>query len=160
MKYKAGDKVKIKSLEWYKENKDDIGIVECGEYVFGGEMREYCGKVLTINEVNLDLYEMCEDGSDFAWTDEMIECLVSTTTPHMVSDKLPLYKEDIKKDDDFAHYMKDCEEAGQNIKNICRAEKERLINWICDFLYNNWNGEDYYQSDIIERMREASMKKL
>lgn len=49
MKYKPGDKVKIKSLDWYNENKGEDGRVMCGCTGFCKEMKSYCGKELTID---------------------------------------------------------------------------------------------------------------
>ena len=78
MNYKVGDKVKIKSLEWYKANKDKNGAVYCGDIPFVRSMSEFCGKILTVNRLyySTDTYEMLEDLEGFDWNDGMIECLV------------------------------------------------------------------------------------
>ena len=82
MRYKVGDKVRIKSIDWYNENKDEDGIVELSTHVFAPGMSQFCGKTLTINSVdNFDKkYKMTEDGCYFDWTDEMIEGLVEEET--------------------------------------------------------------------------------
>ena len=81
MKYKVGDRVRIKSLDWYNENKDKDGliIVEVSTHVFIPEMVEHCGTVVTIKDVfentnGRAVYYMKE--TDWDWTDEMIECKV------------------------------------------------------------------------------------
>jgi hypothetical protein len=81
MKYKVGDRVRIKSIDWYNENKDKDGlvIVEPSTHVFIPEMLEHCGKIVTIKNVFEDnnckaVYYMKE--IDWDWTDEMIEGLV------------------------------------------------------------------------------------
>lgn len=87
MKYKPGDKVRIKSLDWYNANKDENGIVYCSYIGFCKEMVKYCGAVLTIMTIgNQDIgtkqkYFMHE--TDYAWgfTDEMIEGLADETEP-------------------------------------------------------------------------------
>ena len=77
MKYNVGDKVQIKSLDWYNENKDENGIVELSTHIFTPGMSQFCGKVMTIEDVFEDIddnvvYYMEE--IDYDWTDEMIEC--------------------------------------------------------------------------------------
>ena len=44
MKFKIGDKVKVKSLDWYNQNKDEYGDVWEGYTAFESIMSEYCGK--------------------------------------------------------------------------------------------------------------------
>ena len=76
MRFKVGDRVRIKSLDWYNENKDKRGFI-CFDYAnFIPEMSRYCGEILTINQVvkEHEQYRMSECGC--AWTDEMIEGLV------------------------------------------------------------------------------------
>ena len=34
MRFKVGDRVQIKSIDWYNENKDEDGEVACGEFYF------------------------------------------------------------------------------------------------------------------------------
>ena len=79
MKYSVGDRVKIKSLDWYNENKDEDGNIELPTHIFISEMSQFCGKVVTIEDVfegvdDNEVYYMEE--IDCGWTDEMIEGLV------------------------------------------------------------------------------------
>ena len=48
MRYKRGDRVKIKNLEWYYSNSDCWGDVECGDFDFTALQMNYCGKTLEI----------------------------------------------------------------------------------------------------------------
>lgn len=82
MKYKIGDKVRVKSLEWYNDNKDEYGYVECGYKYFTKNMRKYCGNVVTISSLyyssfyNLTTYNIAEeDDYSHAWSDDMFEGL-------------------------------------------------------------------------------------
>ena len=80
MRFKVGDRVRIKSLDWYNENKDKKGNV----YFEGGEVKPcfshcmsiYCGQIMTISDAIGQLYDMIEDDGRFCWVDEMIESLV------------------------------------------------------------------------------------
>lgn len=95
MKYKIGDKVKIKSLDWYNDNRDYYGNVECGFYYFIEEMTKYCGETLTIGEIYRNYYELQED-ENFIWTDDMFDSNIETpddvesktTSEQMVSLKM------------------------------------------------------------------------
>ena len=78
LKYKVGDKVRIKNLDWYNENKDEDGVVEFSTRIFVPEMMEYCGMIVTIKDAFEDIddnvvYYMEDIVWD--WTDEMIEGL-------------------------------------------------------------------------------------
>ena len=72
MKYKVGDKVKVK--EWkdleleYKVDED--GYI-CYGVVFNGEMKEFCGKELVIEYIGMGDY-LCHD-NDWLWQDWMFE---------------------------------------------------------------------------------------
>ena len=89
MKYKVGEKVKIKSLDWYNANKiceiskfmQDQGIrsyVDCNGFRFLDVMCEYCGKILIIDSISecsdgSKRYIMSEPAIGFGFTDDMIE---------------------------------------------------------------------------------------
>lgn len=82
MKYKIGDKVRVKSLEWYNDNKDEYGYVQCGYKYFTENMRKYCGDVVTIRSFHYSsFYDFTtyniaeEDDCSYAWTDDMFEGL-------------------------------------------------------------------------------------
>ena len=79
MKYKVGDKVVIKSADWYYNNRDEIGQVDCGGTCFISSMITFCGQIVTISSVqpSLEFYRIKEDGGTFYWTDEMIEGIFS-----------------------------------------------------------------------------------
>ena len=51
MKYKVGDKVRIKSLEWYEKHNDCHGCVGVGSEAFVSSMVEYCCKEANITIV-------------------------------------------------------------------------------------------------------------
>ena len=76
MSYKIGDKVRIKSTDWYNENKDKHGIVICGMMPFCGYMSCRCGTIVTISKILEWGYCIEEDYGENGWTDEMIESLV------------------------------------------------------------------------------------
>ena len=76
MKYKPGDKVKIKSLDWYKAN-ECSGRVVCEGIAFLEMMTEWCGQELTIDFIFTDEggtgYVMKEPKIQWRFTDSMIE---------------------------------------------------------------------------------------
>ena len=105
MNYNVGDKVKIKSLDWYNDNKDNDGEVPLIEkhdtiYDFIEEMSVFCGKIVTIKNVwKDDYYNICEDDCHYYWTDEMIEGLALEKgselpsvvyIPYIIEDSPPL----------------------------------------------------------------------
>lgn len=76
MKYKIGDRVRIKSLDWYNENKDQHGQVNCGYHVFTEDMSKFCGYTMIVSNItNLGVMYL-SDSADY-WTDEMIEGLAN-----------------------------------------------------------------------------------
>ena len=79
MKYKVGDKVKIKGLDWYYSNSDCMGNVDCGDFNFTTLQTSYCGKTLEILSVCDGFYIM--KGIGHHWTDDMIEGLADETEP-------------------------------------------------------------------------------
>lgn len=83
MKYEVGDKVWIKSFDWYNKNRDEIGQVECGMVCFIEAMATFCDKIVTISSITstLEVYRIKEDNGTFNWTDEMIEGLAEETKP-------------------------------------------------------------------------------
>lgn len=87
MRYKKGDRVKIKSLEWYNQNKDAFGFIFCNDICFDEKMTEFCGKTVTIAaQRNEKYYFIMEDNCLSFWADEMIEGLaVGTQEDKMVS---------------------------------------------------------------------------
>lgn len=71
MKHKVGDKVRIKSKEWYEENKDESGEIDsCG---FTEMMRHYCGQVATIVDMDNYSYLIDLDNGSYSWCDGIFE---------------------------------------------------------------------------------------
>ena len=78
MRYKKGDKVKVKSIDWYNANKNSEGaIISHDWHIFDESMSEFCGKVVTIVYYNSrgDCYEIEEDGKVNFWSVDMFEGL-------------------------------------------------------------------------------------
>jgi hypothetical protein len=74
MKYKVGDKVRIKSIDWYNENKNTYGDILFNNACFVKRQSLYCGCELTIRLITDNSYYVFEN--EYYWTDEMIEGLV------------------------------------------------------------------------------------
>ena len=70
MKYKVGDKVRVKDLAWYEANKSKDG-VNCDGVFFIKDMSKLCSKIVTIKALNKDSYTIVE--SEWSWTDNMFE---------------------------------------------------------------------------------------
>ena len=83
MKYNVGDKVRIKSIDWYNKNKSKRGNISFpyeAEVVFTSEMSSFCGQIVTISQKgytkDIGFYRLRDDNGSHIWTDEMIECKV------------------------------------------------------------------------------------
>lgn len=73
MKHKVGDKVRIKSLDWYNKNGGDNKAVNFGLIWFGTSMKDYCGKIATIMEVGPFFYRLDIDNQWWYWVDKMFD---------------------------------------------------------------------------------------
>ena len=73
MKYTIGDKVRVKSLDWYNANKNEFGYIKFLGDSFVDEMSKLCGKLVTINSVTKHGYHISEDEYKYTWTDDMFE---------------------------------------------------------------------------------------
>lgn len=77
MKYKVGDKVRIKSIDWYNKNKDMNNWVSMkySTKVFNLGMSRLCGMTATILSIQEEFgsYKIDRDNARFFWTDEMFD---------------------------------------------------------------------------------------
>ena len=89
MRYKKGDRVRVRSLDWYKANKNpEDAIIFEGFNIFDESMSKFCGKVVTIEHCNAkyNYYDIEEDGKVNYWTDDMFEGLaIEESQEKMVS---------------------------------------------------------------------------
>lgn len=78
-KYKVGDKVRVKSKEWWDEQpKNEFGNVCCGDQVFIKSMTNMCGKCVTIEEKFASGNYLIKEYTNVVWTDEMFEDIPTT----------------------------------------------------------------------------------
>lgn len=78
MKYKVGDKVRVKSLDWYNENKNAKGIIYKKAQSFVSTMAELCGEIVTISGFDSYFYKIEEDKNEYCWDDWMFEENIET----------------------------------------------------------------------------------
>lgn len=82
MKYKVGDKVRIKSREWYEANKDNAGDVALSDgYHFWKGMAIILGCVVEIEQVNPETQCYIIVENNYYIRDEMIEGLATEDQP-------------------------------------------------------------------------------
>lgn len=73
MELKVGDKVKIKSKEWYNANKDKDGDITKLSPTFVESMAAFCGCIATVRHVNKTYCYLDIDRGDFGWSFEALE---------------------------------------------------------------------------------------
>ena len=56
MSLKVGDKVRIKSKEWYDKNKDGNGEIKKNDIVFGKYYSEFCGLIMDVYSSEANSY--------------------------------------------------------------------------------------------------------
>ena len=72
MKYKVGDKVRVKSFEWYNSKKLDYGFT-IDDVTFDHQMSEYCGRLAIIEKLGIAYYRIDIDNGELYWYDWMFE---------------------------------------------------------------------------------------
>ena len=99
MNYKVGDKVRVKSLEWYNENKNELGVdVNLPNIIFVPNMSSFCGQECTIRDVttnpstNVTYYGLEEDVLGYSWTCDMFERLVERNELNKAQDNEQTFK--------------------------------------------------------------------
>ena len=82
MKYKVGDKVRIKSIDWYNEHTliDTSGVFRTSIESLCLNKKRFMGKELTICSVLSNGHYLMEETGVLRWTDEMIEGLMEDET--------------------------------------------------------------------------------
>ena len=71
-KYKLGDRVRVKSLDWYNSNKNENGEIVKDYITFLEGMSEYCGKYFEVSYVYPNEIYLLKD-ADWLWEDWMFE---------------------------------------------------------------------------------------
>lgn len=85
--YRVGDKVRVKSLEWYYNKKAKAAgqVIWAGTNTFTSDMSKFCGEVVTISSVVdegtrkgvIEYFIEEEEIIKHYWTDEMFEDKIS-----------------------------------------------------------------------------------
>lgn len=175
MKYKVGDKVRVKSLDWYNENKDINGYVNT-YCTFTPQMAKYCGKETTIENVLVSGSNryMLDGIPYYTFSDDMFELVKDTNTvleipggyevDRIESDKIYLKKQEVTTYDTLPQTK------GYNIYQMYRSEKEAKsaiamarISQLIPYYGGAITNEEWYDENMpkycIER-RFDSIRKI
>ena len=126
MKYKVGDKVKVR---------DDLKVGNCYNfYTYCGDMVNFKGKTVTIKSVAYDFYRIEEDRQISCWTDLMFE---DVNTEAEV-DKFRAFLEEVANldaDDYDKEYamLKDIVDCGYNAHYKDEYDYDEAVNGLCNF---------------------------
>lgn len=90
MNYNVGDKVRVESLEWYNKNKNKYGNIHYGDnrVFFESKMSKFCGSILTIKNIDIDMEAYEVEENRYYWTDDMIEGLAEETIQPVVFENI------------------------------------------------------------------------
>ena len=97
MKYKVGDKVKVKSREWYNKNKNKYGAINCSDMAyFQPTMSKFCENILTIKNIDKIINAYKVEENDYYWVDDMFEGLIENTTQPVVKNIIFSYADKVE----------------------------------------------------------------
>lgn len=86
-KYKVGDRVRVKSKEWWDEQqKNGLDAVPCIDTVFSKNMIQYCGLEAKIIFLDKNSYAIDIDNGKHCWNDEMLEDIPTTEQSTLYND--------------------------------------------------------------------------
>lgn len=141
-KYNVGDKVLVKSLEWYNENKNSDGTVNV-PCCFIRDMSKYCGKVVTIRSKGWSYYSI-EEYWGFSWSDEMFEGLAEEMCAYLKTKDVKDLPKDFAECAKLVHVSEDVlvgkyrdvlSTEAEKLR-ICRDAYWKLVNWRPDWKKN------------------------
>lgn len=136
MKFKVGDKVRIKNLDWYNENKNHNGDIR-NPLCFHKVMSKYCGMTATVTTVLGSYYYLDIDEKKFGWQDWMLEDEVETENKDVI--------EEIEVDKNVQSFI--------NIANeLCDLYEQK------NKAYGNSFGDTYKKLGIISAVTRISDK--
>lgn len=148
MKFKVGDKVRVKSLEWYEKNKGTYGEVCLNVWNFIESMSQYCGKVFIIEYIDESSYQL-RGIDDRHWADYMFEDEVvdDKTLGDAIGETLDMVFDELPKESAFdtqvggTHYTKlAIQPMEYSMKNNLNALQHTIIKYITR--YKDKNGLD------------------
>jgi hypothetical protein len=111
-KFKTGDRVQVKSLEWYNKEKQSDGNINYG-MVFTETMSKHCGGILTIKEIYEEYYLVIENSK--SWQDWMLED-EAITEEEQQENKNSMETKEMTKKEVFAYL--------NNTKIMCTSDEE------------------------------------
>ena len=174
MKYKVGDRVMVKSKEWYLANRDN-GISKWVNFkngsVFGLAKARHCSQIMTIEEITKDdEYILVEDDAKMHWSEECFEGIVKTYEEivnsgfHMTFEESQEY---ISKRG-FDIPWNDCDvfvderDITRTVANVLKWADKTIIDKSCEWLKFNTNWDDEWDDmgknmnyGMIEEFRKA-----
>lgn len=163
-KFKVGDKVRVKSLEWYNnEPKDKYGIVRLGYgWEFIKDMVQYCGKVIKISRIYDGAYKV--DDNPYHWQDWMLEDEPVTEEKQEVEqlNKNSMETKEMTKEQarEYLTQKKFCVSNITEARNVARFLKNLDIDILPCFMYGftetltpfYHETEDEYKEDDCEEI--------
>ena len=138
MKYKEGDIVRVKSLDWYNSTRDSNGWINLNGFKFNPDMKKFCGKTFTIKTIWLDYYEF--ERNEYAWTDDMIEGLASETDDSKITHKMKYKVGDKVKIKSLKWY------------NDCLSIPNKIVyrNELTNDIIGIWCGTDIFSKEMCQ----------
>lgn len=164
MKFKKGDKVRVKSLEWYNGNKDTEGnIINKWNYPlinFIKDMARYCGQIFQILEIENDYYLLHDNA--FCWQDWMLEDEVvgenietKIMTKKQAQDVVRGTKYYLKNENESANLQNKLLEIGCKWISGCKEvqHEEQKYLFVSDYLNITVSeGKDIFMEDLNEEL--------